>query len=99
MWTFAIKEAELKSGYPVRAYPKGMSVLLFRRGESVHALSSQCPHMGCSLGGAVLDGAMLTCPCHDWQFDIVSGRFVSAPEIGLQKYDAKIENEDVLINL
>jgi 3-phenylpropionate/trans-cinnamate dioxygenase ferredoxin subunit len=99
MWTFAIKESGLRTGGVTRAYPKGIAVLLIRLEGAVHAVSSNCPHMGCSLGGAILTGTILTCPCHEWQFDITTGKFISAPEIGLETYPAKIENGDILINL
>jgi 3-phenylpropionate/trans-cinnamate dioxygenase ferredoxin subunit len=99
MWTFAIKESDLGENRLVRAYPKGIAVLVVKDGGTVHALSSNCPHMGCSLGGAVLDGAVIMCPCHDWRFDAATGRFVDAPEISLYTYPVKTENGNILINL
>jgi 3-phenylpropionate/trans-cinnamate dioxygenase ferredoxin subunit len=99
MWTFAIKKADLRRNGFVRAYPKGVAVLVVENGDGVHAVSSNCPHMGCSLGGAVLEGAVVRCPCHGWRFDTATGRFVDAPEISLDTYPVKIESGNILINL
>jgi nitrite reductase/ring-hydroxylating ferredoxin subunit len=99
MWTFAIKERDVRENLISRVYPKGIAVILIRSRGALHALSSNCPHMGCTLGGAVLEGNTVQCPCHYWRFDIASGRFIDAPEIGLATYQLKTENGDVFINL
>jgi phenylpropionate dioxygenase-like ring-hydroxylating dioxygenase large terminal subunit len=38
-----------------------------------------------------LEGHTLTCPCHDWRFDVRTGRFLEAPELGLAVYPTKSE--------
>ena len=43
------------------------SVWLVRRGETVQALSAECPHLGCTVTSAP-DGAGFACPCHDSYF-------------------------------
>jgi len=43
------------------------SVWLVRRGETVRALSAECPHLGCTIASAT-DGAGFACPCHDSYF-------------------------------
>jgi nitrite reductase/ring-hydroxylating ferredoxin subunit len=99
MWIIALKERDLRENLPARVYPKGIAVLLIRSGGLLHAVAANCPHMGCSLGGAVLDGQTIQCPCHDWRFDIVTGCFIDAPEIRLETFPLKIENGNVYINL
>lgn len=99
MWTFAAKEKDVRANRINRAYPKGVAVLIVKVNGRLHSLSSNCPHMGCSLGGAILEGTVVQCPCHDWRFDVTSGRFIDAPEIRLETYELKTENGDVFINL
>jgi nitrite reductase (NADH) small subunit len=99
MWTFAIKENELKENRLNRAYPLGIAVLLIKKDASLYAVASQCPHMACSLGGAVLEGTMLQCACHDWTFDITTGQLVEAKEILLTTYRTKTENGDIFVNM
>jgi nitrite reductase/ring-hydroxylating ferredoxin subunit len=99
MWTFAIKQVDFRENRINRVYPKGIAVLLVWSAGVPHALSSNCPHMGCSLGGAILENDTVQCPCHDWKFDIRTGRFTEAQEIGLATYPVKIENGNILINL
>ncbi len=70
MWTFAAKEKDVRANRINRAYPKGVAVLIVKVNGRLHSLSSNCPHMGCSLGGAILEGTVVQCPCHDWRFDV-----------------------------
>lgn len=48
-------------------------------GGTIYALDNACPHNGGPLGKGTLDGAVLTCPWHGWQWDVPSGRAVSPP--------------------
>jgi menaquinol-cytochrome c reductase iron-sulfur subunit len=43
------------------------SVWLVRHGDQVNALSSVCPHLGCSVNAVPEDG--FSCPCHTSSFD------------------------------
>jgi 3-phenylpropionate/trans-cinnamate dioxygenase ferredoxin subunit len=99
MWTLAMKEIDLREKRVCRAYPNGVAVLIVNVDGRLYSLSSNCPHMGCSLGGAILEGTVVQCPCHDWRFDVTTGRFIDAPEIRLETYELKTENGDVFINL
>jgi 3-phenylpropionate/trans-cinnamate dioxygenase ferredoxin subunit len=46
-----------------------------------------------------LDGHTLTCSCHDWRFDIRTGRFLDAPELGAATYRVKSEAGQVFVRL
>ena len=98
MWTFAIKKCDLRENRLTRVYPGGVAILLIRKDGALHALASNCPHMGCSLGGAILDKDTIQCPCHDWKFNISTGRLMEAEEIRLEIYPCKIENSCVFID-
>jgi cytochrome b6-f complex iron-sulfur subunit len=52
-------------------------VFLEKRDESLHALSSRCTHLGCTLGYDVLSN-QFRCPCHGSVFDR-SGKRISGP--------------------
>jgi menaquinol-cytochrome c reductase iron-sulfur subunit len=53
------------------------AVWLVRRGAQVLALSTTCPHLGCSVN-ADADGHGFSCPCHTSTFD-GSGRKTGGP--------------------
>jgi 3-phenylpropionate/trans-cinnamate dioxygenase ferredoxin subunit len=98
-WTATVDEAKVREGSPVPAYPKGVGVLLIRLDGQIHAIRNKCAHMACPLEGGLLEGAILTCPCHDWRFDVRSGGFLDAPELGIPVYPTRVEDGKVLVDV
>ncbi|HUL92283.1 MAG TPA: Rieske (2Fe-2S) protein [Burkholderiales bacterium] len=98
-WTYAIDETALPEGAMAPAYPSGVNLVIARVEGLVYAVSGCCAHMGCPLFTGSLAGHILTCPCHDWKFDVRTGRFLAAPEIGLAVYATKSEDGKVYVNL
>ena len=92
-------EAALPEGGLAAAYPRGKNILLARFAGTVYAFDGKCPHMACPLFCGSLAGAILTCPCHDWRFDIRTGRFLDAAEIALGAYSAKAEGGKLLVGI
>ena len=56
----------------------GTEVLLVHvEGEGIHALQAQCPHQEVDLVDGDLEGRVLTCMMHLWEFDVVAGKGVN----------------------
>jgi 3-phenylpropionate/trans-cinnamate dioxygenase ferredoxin subunit len=55
--------------------------------------------MACPLFTGKLEGYVITCPCHDWRFDIRTGQFLDAPKLALAIYSTKSEDGKLFINL
>lgn len=49
-------------------------VLLTRLDEAIIAFSGTCPHAAADLGDGMLHRNRISCPLHDWKFDLRSGR-------------------------
>ena len=52
---------------------EGVTVGIYRVGESWHALKDCCPPMGASLCEGRLNGRAVVCHWHGWEFDLESG--------------------------
>ena len=98
-WTATVDEAKVREGSPVPVYPKGVGVLLVRLDGELHAIRNKCAHMACPLEGGLLEGPILTCPCHDWRFDVRSGEFLDAPELSIPVYATRVDDGKVLVDL
>jgi nitrite reductase/ring-hydroxylating ferredoxin subunit len=55
--------------------------------------------MACPLYTGTLEGNILTCPCHDWRFNIKTGEFLDAAELRLEMYQTKSENGTLFVKL
>jgi nitrite reductase/ring-hydroxylating ferredoxin subunit len=93
------RAAELPPGSSIEVEVAGRVVALFNVGGKIHAISGICPHAGGPLGEGTLDGTVVTCPWHGWQFDVSTGQNLRSPSLVQERYQVKIEDGDVLVAL
>jgi 3-phenylpropionate/trans-cinnamate dioxygenase ferredoxin subunit len=55
--------------------------------------------MACPLFTGKLSGFTITCPCHDWRFDVRTGKFLDAPELGIAVFPVKSEAGKVFVKI
>jgi nitrite reductase (NADH) small subunit len=73
-------------------------VALFRTGEAeVFAASDLCPHKGGPLSEGIVHGQSVTCPLHNWVFDLTTGE--ARGETGrIATYPVRVEGARILID-
>ncbi len=98
-WVETADSDKLRDGALAPVFPLGLPVLLIRKGAELYALENRCAHMGCPLALGRLDGYSLTCPCHDWTFDIRGGALTADPEISLKTYPVRESGGKVLVRV
>lgn len=96
---YVMEEEALKEGMFTVAYPLGVNILIARIEGQIRAFDGKCPHMGCPLFMGTLSGVILTCPCHDWHFDLSTGAFTDAPELKLKPYPIESEEGKIYIHI
>jgi nitrite reductase/ring-hydroxylating ferredoxin subunit len=65
----------------------------------VHAMAGVCPHQGGPLGEGALEGSLVTCPWHSWQFDPATGVCAFNEEVRIPVYPVRVEENDILVDL
>jgi nitrite reductase/ring-hydroxylating ferredoxin subunit len=67
-------------------------------GGSFHAFGNTCTHRQCFLALGVLEGTVVTCPCHGSQFDVTSGEVLRGPAIEpVPSYTARVADDAVQV--
>jgi nitrite reductase/ring-hydroxylating ferredoxin subunit len=51
------------------------------------------------VGGGQLEGKVVSCPWHGWQFDVTNGKAVQNPAAGLGCYATEIRGSEVYVDL
>ena len=74
----------------------GKDVALFNVEGAFHAIDNECPHRGGPLGEGELEGCIVTCPWHAWQYDVTNGESIT-DDLTVVRYDVKVEGGDVLV--
>ena len=77
----------------------GQRILLIRTGEGVFACEDRCCHLGSSLRQGALEGHVLHCPLHDWQYDVRTGQGVNPESACLKIFPIKVEGSHIYIDL
>ena len=69
----------------------GRHLFIYKSGETVRVYDSRCPHQVTDIPHLALDGVRLTCPKHNWSFDVRTGNCTEKGERPLRLFDSKIE--------
>jgi nitrite reductase/ring-hydroxylating ferredoxin subunit len=67
-------------------------VMLYRHGDTIHAMDSRCPHMGYPLTKGTVEDGILRCHWHHWRFDLGSGGCFTAGGDDITTYDVVVDN-------
>jgi len=77
---------------------QGKSVLLVNVAGSFHAVNEVCTHRGCHLSKGTLAGQLVTCPCHDARFDVITGAVAGGPAtMPVDVYPVKVQGNEVWV--
>jgi nitrite reductase/ring-hydroxylating ferredoxin subunit/alkylhydroperoxidase/carboxymuconolactone decarboxylase family protein YurZ len=71
----------------------GRSVFIYRAGDDCQVYDSRCPHQVTNIPHLALSGTRLTCPKHQWAFDVTTGECVEKGTRPLNRLDSRIEQD------
>ncbi len=83
------------SGLEVTA--AGRIIALFNVDGTFHAIDGICAHAGGPVGKGELNGCIVTCPWHGWQYDVSTGRHCLTENIAQQSFPVSIDNGEVFV--
>jgi nitrite reductase (NADH) small subunit len=95
----ALAAADLPPGRAAEVTVGGRAVALFNVDGTFHALAGRCPHRGGPLGQGFLDGPQVSCPWHNWTFDVTTGRNVASDDLVVPRFDVKVEGGQVCVRV
>jgi nitrite reductase (NADH) small subunit len=91
--------ADCPTGGALETVVEDRIIALFNVDGVFYALDGVCPHQGGPLGNGQLNGCIITCPWHGWQFDVRSGQHQLNAKLVHPRYDVRIEDGNVLVDL
>jgi nitrite reductase/ring-hydroxylating ferredoxin subunit len=72
-------------------------VCVVNQGGRYLVVSGACPHKGGPLAEGELDGDVLACPWHGWQFRLADGQCLNRSGICLKTFALIIHGDDVFL--
>ncbi len=94
---------------------EGREVGVFNLDGAFYALKNVCAHQGArvclgKIGGTTLpsavyefryglEGRILRCPWHEWEYDITTGRSVFDPEVRVVTYPVEVAGGEIAVTI
>ncbi len=72
---------------------------LFNLDGQYHAVDNLCLHHGGPLSEGPIKGCIVTCPWHNWQYDLTTGSLVQNPVVGVTRHETRVVGDEVQVRL
>ena len=89
-WHDLMASADLEPGGTARIECDGRGLFVHHGAEGWKVFDSRCPHQTTNIPHLALCGATLTCPKHEWAFDIRSGQCTAKDDTPLKQWGSKV---------
>lgn len=93
------KTEDVMSGSGFVAEVNGQSVAVFNVEGSYYAIDNTCLHRGGPLGEGELEGEVVTCPWHGWEYNVKTGACINNPSVCLKSYPVLVEGSELKVKL
>jgi nitrite reductase/ring-hydroxylating ferredoxin subunit/uncharacterized membrane protein len=95
-FTKVLLEGQLTDGMLIKGLAGDTPILLYKKGDTVCAISETCSHAGGPLSEGELHGNLVQCPWHASRFDICSGQVKGGPATVSQvRYETRVQNGQI----
>lgn len=94
-----VKRSEVPPGTIFELQVEGKTVALANVDGKFHAIDAVCLHRGGPLAQGELQGKIVTCPWHGWQYDVTTGKAVMNPAVGVPCYAVDVRGEDIFVDV
>lgn len=91
-WHDVMPTKGFKSGSVQRVDCDGRGLFVTKDAKGWRVYDSRCPHQTTNIPHLALQGTTLTCPKHQWQFDIRTGACIAKGTSPLRQWPTKVEN-------
>jgi nitrite reductase (NADH) small subunit/3-phenylpropionate/trans-cinnamate dioxygenase ferredoxin subunit len=91
----AARKDEIPAGSIREFQVDGKTLAIANVGGEFFAIDNTCLHRGGPLAQGPLNGKVVTCPWHAWQYDVTTGKVAQNPAVGVACYALEVRGEDI----
>jgi nitrite reductase (NADH) small subunit len=95
----AAKKDEVPPGTIREFQLDGKTVAVANVDGKFSVINNVCLHRGGPLGEGELNGQIVTCPWHGWQYDVATGKLVTNPAVGVETYPVEVRGDDIFVDI
>ena len=89
-WHDLCKTSTLRKGATLRLDCDDRGVFIHRADKEFRVYDSRCPHQTTNIPHLALEGTRLTCPKHQWAFDITTGVCIDKGDAPLRRFESNV---------
>jgi nitrite reductase (NADH) small subunit len=93
------KISEIPAGTIREFQVAGKTFALANVGGKLYAINNTCLHRAGPLGQGSLQGKIVTCPWHGWEYDVTTGKLVQNANMGVASYPTEVRGEEVFVDI
>ena len=98
-FTRVAKVDEVEKGKCKHFVVNGKNIALFNDEGKFFATENECPHQGGPLSEGDFANGVVTCPWHNWKFDVKTGDCTVIDTINVVTFKTKVENDEVFVKV
>ncbi|MCA9248926.1 MAG: Rieske (2Fe-2S) protein [Planctomycetales bacterium] len=98
-WISIARVEDCPPGAAIEAVAEDRIVALMNVDGQFHALDGVCSHQGGPLGKGALNGKIITCPWHGWQYNVTDGQHCLSASVRQPTFPVKVEEGQVLVDI
>ena len=95
-WHDVMATKDIKAGDVRRVECDGRGLFVYRDAKGFRVYDSRCPHQTTNIPHLALEGTTLTCPKHQWVFDIRTGDCIKKGTSPLRQWESKVQKGRLL---
>jgi nitrite reductase/ring-hydroxylating ferredoxin subunit len=89
--------SDLAPGKAMTVVVNGKDIALYNVAGKIYATDNTCLHQGGPLGEGILEGEIISCPWHMWEYNVRTGEKVGFSSIKLATYPVEVEGADIKV--
>ena len=90
---------DLKPGTAMTVAVNGIDIALYNVGGKIFATDNTCLHQGGPLGEGILEGEVVTCPWHMWEYNVCTGEKIGNNSIKVTTFPVEVEGTDIKVGV
>jgi nitrite reductase (NADH) small subunit len=90
---------DLTPGSAMTVDVNGTEIALYNVKGKICATSNTCLHQGGPLGEGMLEGEVVSCPWHMWEFNVCTGELVGNNSIKVATYPVEVDGTDIKVGV
>jgi len=95
----AVKTSDIPAGKISEVQVNGTAVAIANVSGKFHAINGICLHQAGPLGEGELEGSVVTCPWHGWQFDVTTGQVHPHGGMGVDCYPIEVRGDEIFVDV